>query len=127
MNNWYKNLKTAPWNPPPYVFGIVWPILYIFLIISVSLVLFNKQCFPYCSPITYFILQMILNLSWTTIFFRYQQILLGLITIILMLGLAIVTMIQFYPINHLAAYLFIPYIVWLGVALSLNLYIFLYN
>ena len=54
MNNWYKNLKTAPWSPPPYVFGIVWPILYIFLIISVSLVLFNKQCFPYCSPITYF-------------------------------------------------------------------------
>ena len=127
MNNWYKNLKTAPWNPAPYVFGIVWPILYIFLIISVSLVLFNKQCFPYCSPITYFILQMILNLSWSTIFFRYQQILLGLITIILMLGLAIVTMIQFYPINHLAAYLFVPYIAWLGVALSLNLYIFLYN
>ena len=110
MNNWYKNLKTAPWSPPPYVFGIVWPILYIFLIISVSLVLFDKQCFPYCSPITYFILQMILNLSWTTIFFRYQQILLGLITIILMLGLAIVTMIQFYPINQLAAFLFVPYI-----------------
>ena len=127
MNNWYKNLKTAPWSPPPYVFGIVWPILYIFLIISVLLVLFNKQCFPYCSPITYFILQMILNLSWTTVFFRYQQILLGLITIVLMLGLAIVNMIQFYPINHLAAYLLIPYIVWLGVALSLNLYIFLYN
>ena len=31
MNNWYKKLKTAPWSPPPYVFGIVWPILYIFL------------------------------------------------------------------------------------------------
>ena len=127
MNKWYKNLKTAPWTPPPYVFGIVWPILYIFLMISVSLVLFDKQCFPYCSPITYFILQMILNLSWTTIFFRYQQILLGLITIVSMLGLAIITMIQFYPINHLAAYLLIPYILCLGVALSLNLYIFLYN
>ena len=36
MNNWYKNLKTAPWSPPPYVFGIVWPILYIF---------FNNFCF----------------------------------------------------------------------------------
>jgi tryptophan-rich sensory protein len=70
---------------------------------------------------------MILNLSWTTIFFRYQQILLGLITIILMISLAIITMIEFYPINQIAAYLFVPYIAWLGVAFSLNLYIYLYN
>ena len=127
MNKWYKNLKTAPWSPPDYVFGIVWPILYVFLFISILLVLFNKKCFPYCSPITYFILQLILNLSWTTIFFHYKQILLGLITIVLMICLAIITMIEFYPINQIAAYLFVPYIAWLTVALSLNLYIYLYN
>ena len=58
----------------------------------------------------------------TTIFFRYKQILLGLITIVLMICLTIITMIGD-PINQIAAYLFVPYIAWLGVAFSLNLYI----
>ena len=44
-----------------------------------------------------------------------------------MICLAIITMIEFYPINQIAAYLFVPYIAWLTVALSLNLYIYLYN
>ena len=46
MNNWYKNLKTAPWNPPRR-YLVLYGQFYIFLIISVSLVLFNKKCFPY--------------------------------------------------------------------------------
>ena len=73
MNQWYKTLKKAPWSPPNYIFGIVWPILYALMAISVALVWSNKKCYPYCSPVTFFLLQLAFNLIWTTIFFNWQM------------------------------------------------------
>ena len=127
MNNWYKTLNTAPWSPPNYVFGIIWPILYILMTISVLIVFFNKKCYPYCSPLTYFFLQLILNLSWTTVFFQLQLPVLALIMIILMIIITAYTAILFYPYSKVASYLLVPYLLWLCVALSLNGYIVLYN
>ena len=83
MNNWYKTLNTAPWSPPNYVFGIIWPILYILMTISVLIVFFNKKCYPYCAPLTFFFLQLILNLSWTTVFFQLQMPVVAFLMIIL--------------------------------------------
>lgn len=127
MNTWYKDLNTAPWSPPSYVFGIIWPILYLFMTISVLLVLFNKKCYPYCRPITFFILQLILNLFWTTVFFQLQQPLIALIMIVLIIGITAYTALQFYPYSKIASLLLVPYLLWLCVALSLNGYIVLYN
>ena len=72
MNQWYKTLKKAPWSPPNVTFGIVWPILYTLMAISVGIVWSNEKCYPYCSPITFFIIQLGFNLVWTTIFFKWQ-------------------------------------------------------
>lgn len=127
MNSWYKNLHKAPWTPPNYVFGIVWPILYIFMSVSIILVYFDKKCFPYCSPIVYFFLQLVLNLSWTTIFFEYRQLRVALLVLMSIIILTVYTFISFHPINKIASYLLIPYILWLGVAFTLNLYIVVYN
>lgn len=127
MNNWYKDLNRAPWSPPNYVFGIIWPILYLLMTISVLLVLFNKKCYPYCRPITFFILQLILNLSWTTVFFQLQQPLIALIMIVLIIGITAYTALKFYPYSKIASLLLIPYLLWLCVAFSLNGYIVLYN
>tara|TARA_Y200000002_G_C22682015_1_gene664479 strand:- start:1965 stop:2348 length:384 start_codon:yes stop_codon:yes gene_type:complete len=127
MNKWYKNLKTAPWSPPSYVFGIVWPVLYIFMTISVLIVLFDKKCYPYCTPITYFLLQLVLNLSWTTVFFRLHMSVLAFIMIILIMLITGYTALQFYPYSKLASFLLVPYLLWLCVALSLNGYIVLNN
>lgn len=127
MNKWYKKLKTAPWSPPSYVFGIVWPILYIFMTISVLIVLFDKKCYPYCTPITYFLLQLVLNLSWTTVFFRLHMPVLAFIMIILIMLITGYTALQFYPYSKIASFLLVPYLLWLCVALSLNGYIVLNN
>lgn len=127
MNQWYKKLKVAPWNPPDYVFGIVWPILYVLMFISASLVYIDKECYPYCYPLTIFFAQLFLNLIWTTIFFKYRLPLLALIDLILILALTIYTYILFYKINKIASYLLIPYILWLSLALTLNLYIVIMN
>lgn len=127
MNTWYNTQKKAPWSPPNYVFGIIWPILYLLMTISVLLVLFNKKCYPYCRPITFFILQLILNLFWTTVFFQLQQPLIALIMIVLIIGITAYTALQFYPYSKIASLLLVPYLLWLCVAFSLNGYIVLYN
>ena len=127
MNQWYKQLKTAPWNPPDYVFGIVWPILYFLMFISFMIVFLDKKCYPFCYALIIFIIQLIINLSWTTIFFTYRKIKLALLVLLLIFGLASYSTILFYNINKVAGILLIPYLLWLCVAISLNSYIVIYN
>jgi len=127
MNQWYKTLKKAPWSPPNFTFGIVWPILYTLMVISVGIVWSNKKCYPYCSPITFFIIQLAFNLIWTTIFFKWQMPKLAFLDMILIMIVTFYTYKQFLPISKTAAYLLIPYMLWLCVAFSLNLYIILNN
>ena len=73
MNEWYKKLKKAPWTPPDYVFGIVWSVLYLLMFISAYLIFINKKCFPFCYALTIFVVQLLINLCWTTIFFKYKE------------------------------------------------------
>ena len=127
MNRWYKNLNRAPWSPPNYVFGIVWGILYTLMTISFILVWKNNKCFPYCSALTAFLIQLAFNLSWTTIFFYYKMPKLALLDTILIIYFTLVSYKAFIKVSKLAAYLLIPYICWLFLALSLNTYIVLYN
>jgi translocator protein len=121
MNNWYKTLKKSPLTPPDYVFSIVWPILYLMIFGSIGINLYNKPKFCLNCPITFFGLQLIFNLIWTTIFFRYKQILLGLIDLLLVI---IFTIIYMTKVNDISLYLMIPYICWLCFAFYLNLHTF---
>ena len=127
MNQWYKTLKKAPWSPPNYIFGIVWPILYALMAISVALVWSNKKCYPYCSPVTFFLLQLVFNLIWTTIFFNWQMPRLAFLDLLIIMSVTYYTYKQFLPISKTAAYLLVPYMLWLCIAFSLNLYIILMN
>lgn len=127
MNNWCETLNRAPWSPPNYVFGIVWPILYLLMFISFSLVFFNKKCKGLCEPLLFFLLQLVLNLGWTTIFFRFRQLVAGLIVITAIIGITGYTAYRFYSIDKTASLLLIPYLLWLCVAFSLNAYIVMYN
>lgn len=127
MNKWYENLNRAPFSPPNYVFGIVWPILYGLMAISFILVWQHKKCFPYCSALTLFLAQLAFNLLWTTLFFRYKMPMLALLDLIFILYFTLLTFFAFIKISKLAAYLLVPYICWLCVALYLNAYIVIYN
>ena len=126
-NNWYKNLNKSRLNPPSYVFKWVWPALYLLMAAALAIVWTNKKCYPYCSPLTYFFIQLILNLSWTTVFFQLQMPILSFIMIILIIVITGYTAIRFYTYSKIASYLLIPYLLWLFVALSLNGYIILNN
>jgi benzodiazapine receptor len=125
---WYNNLNKAPWNPPNYVFGVVWSILYFILFIFFILMIkTSTKCFPYCKWICIFFIQLFLNLIWTFIFFKCQNILLALVDLILIICFVLYLFTLCYKINKYYTYLLIPYIIWLFVALSLNIYIFAMN
>ena len=118
---WYNQFKKAPWTPPDYWFGIIWPILYTLMFISLYMVYNNRKA------LTLFVIQFVLNIIWTTIFFRLKMIKLALFDLILLLFVVVMTIRVFYSINKFAAILLLPYLLWLFVAFSLNLYIVIHN
>jgi len=127
MNKWYKTLKRAPWSPPSYIFGIVWPILYSLMTISFLMIQKNIKCYPYCHALTLFVIQLTFNLLWTTLFFKLQMPKIALLDLIATLIFTLFTYYSFLQIDNLSALLLLPYIIWLFLALSLNIYIVIYN
>ena len=124
---WYKNLKKAPWTPKPSVFGAVWSILYVMMVIALYLVWSDKKCYPYCKAIKIFFIQLMLNLVWTTIFFRFKMPSLALLDMVAIIIAAGCTYKEFSIINKTAGNLLIPYLAWLWVSFSLNVYIIVMN
>lgn len=125
--DWYRQLKKSKLNPPSYIFGIVWPILYVMLAIAFLLVFINKKCKHFCEPLILFTIQMILNISWTTVFFKLGYLRLALLMIFSIIGISCLTAFKMYTISPLASYLLVPYILWLCFASYLNMYIVLNN
>ena len=118
-DSWYLLLNKSELNPPSYVFGIVWPILYIFMTISAFLA--HKKIF------SLFIVQLFFNATWSWLFFRFQMPLIALLDIYLLISLNIYILYLMYKENKLAFFLFIPYVVWISFASYLNLFIVINN
>lgn len=131
MKNYYKskdylNLKKSKLAPPNYVFGIVWPILYLLLAISFYLI-FQKSKFKLNKPIIIFLIHLFFNLIWTYLFINFKDKKIALVDLLLILILIIYCYFEFIKINKIAGYLLLPYIVWLCFALYLNLFIVINN
>lgn len=119
----YNNLKKPKYNPPSWLFAPVWTILYIAMFISFVLI-FKAPPHPLKGmAYTLFASQLLLNLSWTPVFFKEKRICEAFfITIILVFNVAVMVLI-FYPISFFAAVLQIPYLFWIIFASVLNHYI----
>ena len=118
-DSWYLLLDKSELNPPSYVFGIVWPILYILMIVSAFLT--HKKVF------SIFIVQLFFNAAWSWLFFRFQMPLEALLDIYLLIALNIYILILMYKENKIAFFLYIPYVVWISFASYLNLFIVINN
>ncbi|NMB82989.1 MAG: tryptophan-rich sensory protein [Ignavibacteria bacterium] len=118
--NWYASLNRPSFSPPNWVFGPVWTSLYILLGFSFFLVWKENPSKHRNLAIIVFAVQMFLNFAWSFIFFYFNMIGIALLEIIL-LWINIVFMIYlFYKIKPLAAYLNIPYLLWVSFATILN-------
>ena len=118
-DSWYLSLDKSRLNPPSYVFGIVWPILYILMMASAFLA--HKKIF------SIFIVQLFFNAAWSWLFFRFQMPLIALLDIYLLIAINIYILNLMYKENKLAFFLFIPYVVWISFASYLNLFIVINN
>ena len=87
----------------------------------------KPRCFPFCQPLVYFIIQLILNLSWTTLFFKYHQVGWSLVSLVLIIVFTLMSIVTFRKYSTLASNLLIPYVLWLCFAAYLTLYIYLNN
>jgi len=126
IQTWYQYLVKPSWNPPNWLFGPVWTVLYISMGISLALVWHSKSPLK-LQGILIFIAQFLLNLAWSEIFFGQQQISLALVEIIVMWISIFLCIKQFYPINRWSAYLLIPYWAWVSFATFLNFTIWQLN
>ena len=127
MMDWYPSLNKPFFNPPNSIFGPVWTILYLLMGISIYMIWVNKTNTNKIFAVIIFIIQMILNFLWSLIFFFLRRPDLALVDILL-LFVSIYLMIQaFKKINVFAAYLQIPYLVWVGFASILNFSICIMN
>ena len=116
---WYVALHKPFFNPPNWIFGPVWTILY--TLMAISLYLTFKASHPDRSKaLTLFFLQLILNAIWSFLFFQYHLLLIALVEIILMLIIMIRYTVIVRRINKTANYCFIPYIAWVSFATLLN-------
>ena len=127
MKEWYKTIKKSKLNPPSWVFGVVWPILYVTMIVSFINIYSHKNCVNFCYPLKIFLIHLILNLIWTTLFFKYKQILLSLIDLILLDITLIYIIYLFYKIDKFSSYILLPYLLWILFATYLNIVIYYKN
>ena len=124
----FDSLQKPAFTPPPILFPIVWTILYILMGISSYLVCYNNTDTKFkTTACTLYIVQLIVNSLWTLFFFRLKMLLFSFIWLILLLVLVIIMTVKFYKIKPLAAYLQIPYILWLIFAAILNFSIYILN
>ena len=129
LSIWYTELAKPFFNPPNWIFGPVWTILYILIGVSIYLVYKNHKIKNKIKNRIYvlFLIQLILNGIWTPVFFGMQEILLGFI-IILLLDIFLFIIAYFYhKYNRISFYLWIPYILWVSFAMILNLSIYILN
>ena len=124
-STWYLLLNQAPWTPPGWVFGMAWTTIMICFSFYLAYLLQTVDSVNFW--VTY-IVQCILNISWNYVFFNLHQTFIGLIIITLLTGVLLVYYYKFQsPQLKFKKYLLFPYIVWLFIASSLNLYIEIYN
>ncbi len=127
MNNMdtFKELK-KPINVPGVLFPIVWSILYLLMSISCYIIT-TKDDKSKDNAIIWYGIQLVINSLWSLIFFGFSAYLFAFIWIILLLISVIIMIVKFYKIDKTAAYLNIPYVLWILFAGFLNLGIYILN
>ena len=125
--DWFYKLNKPEINPPGWIFAPVWTMLYLFIFLSLVVFIFQSNIAQRVLPLTIFVVQILLNLIWSPIFFGAKKIGLALIVNILLLISIIALIVTFFSVSKIAAILLIPYFLWVCFALYLNFMIWRLN
>lgn len=115
-NRWYQALVKPDATPPGWVFPVAWTTLYVLIGLALALILNARGARLRGVAIALFVVQFALNLAWTPVFFGAHLVDVALVIIGAMLVAAIATTVVFGRIRPLAAWLMVPYLVWISFA-----------
>lgn len=119
-NGWYRALAKPALTPPGWLFPIAWSLLYVMMGVALALVLSARGARLRWLAVALFAAQLVGNLLWTPLFFGAHQVSAAFLLIVAILGLTILTTFVFAQVRRRAAWLLVPYMMWLGFAGALN-------
>ena len=124
----YGDMNKPPLSPPPWVFSVAWTILYLMMGAASYFVLVSDGGGKHkIMAMVIYGLQLAMNFMWSILFFNYDMYLFAFIWLMVMWCMVIICAFRFFTISKLAAYMLIPYILWLTFAAYLNLGTYLLN
>jgi len=121
---WYSTLVKPSFNPPDWVFGPVWTILYILMAIAIWIVWIKSKNI---NLVYLYFIHLFFNTTWSVVFFGFNQIELALINLIVLILFIVILFRKYKVISKLSAYLMIPYFLWCCFAFLLNLNLIMLN
>ena len=124
---WYAALAKPSWNPPNWIFGPVWSVLYLCMAIAAWLVWRQGGLAGAATPLALFAVQLVLNLAWSWLFFGFENPGLAFVDIILLWAAIAATMVAFWFRSAIAGILFVPYLAWVSFAAVLNFVVWRLN
>ncbi|NLE39158.1 MAG: tryptophan-rich sensory protein [Pirellulaceae bacterium] len=124
---WYASLIKPGWNPPNWIFGPVWTVLFLAMAVAAWLVWRKTGWSGAQWPLSLFGLQLALNVSWSWLFFGMESPALAFAEILLLWTAITATMVAFWPRSKAAGLLFVPYLAWITFAAVLNFVIWRLN
>jgi tryptophan-rich sensory protein len=114
---WYAALNKPSWNPPPWLFGPAWTLLYTLMAIAAWMVWKRAGL---GRPLKLYFVQLALNAAWTPIFFGAHAMGWALVEIMALWIAILMTLLSFRRVNTTAGWLFVPYLAWVMFATTLN-------
>jgi len=121
VNDWYVTLEKPSFNPPNWIFAPVWTVLYILMGIAAGIVWAKGLHHLWVKTALYhFVFQLLLNGAWSIVFFGLKSPFWALVIILALLVLLVLTIKWFRIVSRVAAFLLIPYLIWVCFATLLN-------
>ena len=118
--DWYRDLAKPSWRPPDWLFGPVWLLLYLSIAVSGWLVWQRAGIDGAALGLSVYALQLVLNGLWSAVFFGLRRPDLAFAEILFLWLFILATIVAFHPVDKTAAYLLVPYALWVAFAAVLN-------
>ena len=122
---WYSQLIKSNFNPPDWVFGPVWTILYLLMTISIWMYWHSKN--KEMNTVYIYFIHLVFNATWSIVFFAFHKIILALLVLVVLIALIINLIIRYRRVTMMSSYLMIPYLLWCCFALILNTSLIILN
>ena len=116
-DTWYRRLTKPRWTPPDWVFPVTWTTLYVLIALAATRVAPLEGS---AHALAFWSVQMVLNALWSPVFFGQRRLRGGMIAVVALWLAVFATMVSLWRLDTVAGLLFVPYLIWVSIAASLN-------